>query len=191
MGAWSVSNCSTVSTACGSRLGRVSFVHGPFHNLHLHRTHHTATLQRRQDRQQGFQPFAEHGAAGSDRRCGPDPGGGFPVGELQYPYQELGHGGRAVLPRQISGVGSGDQPVINQREFVADAFEALPHRDLLVRFEVIKPAGFDGADHIGESGSETIEGLIQRALVAFRCCGVPEFHVYILFETVFDDKSFS
>jgi hypothetical protein len=114
-----------------------------------------------------------------------------PWGELQYPYQELGHGGRAVLPRQISGVGSGDQPVINQREFVADAFEALPHRDLLVRFEVIKPAGFDGADHIGESGSETIEGLIQRALVAFRCCGVPEFHVYILFETVFDDKSFS
>jgi hypothetical protein len=55
------------------------------------------------------------------------------VGQLQDPYQELGHGRRAVFPRHICGVGVGDQPVIDQGEFVAEAFEALPHRDLLIR----------------------------------------------------------
>jgi hypothetical protein len=68
----------------------------------------------------------------------------------------------------------------------------LPHRDLLVGFEVIKPAGFGGADEVGERGIETIEGLIhRRALVALGCCGVPEFHASIILECVFDDKLFS
>jgi hypothetical protein len=31
-------------------------------------------------------------------------------------------------------VGSGDQSVVDQGEFVAEAFEALPHRHLLIRF---------------------------------------------------------
>jgi hypothetical protein len=75
-----------------------------------------------------------------------DSGGGFTVGELQHPHQKLGHGRRAVLPRQIGGVSSGDQPVINQRKPVAEAFEALPYRDLLVSFQVIKSAGFGGVD---------------------------------------------
>jgi hypothetical protein len=69
-----------------------------------------------------------------------------PWGELQYPHQELGHGGRAVLPRQIGGVGVGDQQVINQRKFVADAFEALPHRHLLIGFQAVKSASFGAAD---------------------------------------------
>jgi hypothetical protein len=89
-------------------------------------------------------------SAGSDRRCGADPGDGFAVGELQHPCQELGHGRRAVFPRQIGGVGVGDQLVVDQGEFVADAFEALPHRDLLIGVQLIKPAGFDGRDEFGD-----------------------------------------
>jgi hypothetical protein len=68
----------------------------------------------------------------------------------------------------------------------------LPHRDLLVDFEVIKPAGFGGADEVGECGVEAVEGFIQqRALAGFCCCGVPEFHASIVLESVFDDKLFS
>jgi hypothetical protein len=136
--------------------------------------------------------LAEHGGAGSDRRGGADPGGGLALGELQDPHQEWGHGGRAVFPRQIRGVGVGDQPVVDRGEFVADAFEALPHHHLLVRFEMVKPAGFDGADQVGECCIEGVEGLIHyRALVAFWCCGIPEFHAPIVFESLFDDKLFS
>jgi hypothetical protein len=47
---------------------------------------------------------------------------------------------------RIGGVGVGDQPVINQREFVAEAFEALPHRHLLIGVQAVKSAGFDGVD---------------------------------------------
>jgi hypothetical protein len=65
-------------------------------------------------------------------------------------------------------------------EFVADGFEALPHRDLLIGVQLVKSAGFGGADEVGECGIETIEGFIHhRALVAFWCCGVPEFHASI------------
>jgi hypothetical protein len=93
------------------------------------------------------------------------------VGELQHPYQELGHGGRAVLPRQISGVGVGDQPVVDQGEFVAEAFEALPHRDLLIGVQLVKSAGFGGADEVGERGIEGVEGFIHgRALAALLHC---------------------
>jgi hypothetical protein len=59
-------------------------------------------------------------------------------------------------------------------------------------FEVVKPAGFDGADQVGECCIEGVEGLIHyRALVAFWCCGVPEFHAPIVFEDVFDAKCVS
>jgi hypothetical protein len=75
-----------------------------------------------------------HGGAGPDRRGGADPGSSFTVGQLQDPYQELGHGRRAVLPSQIAGFRLGDQSVVDQGEFVAEAFEALPHRHLLIRF---------------------------------------------------------
>jgi hypothetical protein len=75
-----------------------------------------------------------HGGAGPERRCGADSGSSLTMGELQHPYQELGHGGRAVFPRQISSIGVGDQSVVDQGEFVAEAFEALPHRHLLIRF---------------------------------------------------------
>jgi hypothetical protein len=34
----------------------------------------------------------------------------------------------------LSSIGVGDQPVVDQGEFVAEAFEALPHRHLLIRF---------------------------------------------------------
>jgi hypothetical protein len=82
--------------------------------------------------------------------------------------------------------------VINQREFVAEAFEALPHRDLLIGVQVVKPAGFEGRDEVGERGIEGVEGFIQhRALVAFCCGGVPEFHAPIVLEYVFDDRLFS
>jgi hypothetical protein len=40
--------------------------------------------------------------------------------------------------------------VINQGEFVADAFEALPQRHLLISLKAVKAAGFDGADQVGE-----------------------------------------
>ena len=40
--------------------------------------------------------------------------------------------GGAVLLRQMVGFGVGDQPVIDERLPVAEGFEALPHRDLLL-----------------------------------------------------------
>jgi hypothetical protein len=43
---------------------------GPFHHLYLCRTDHTVTLQRGELWQLGFQLFAEHGGAGSDRGGG-------------------------------------------------------------------------------------------------------------------------
>jgi hypothetical protein len=56
---------------------------------------------------------------------------------------------------------------------------------------VIKPAGFDGADEVGECGIEGVEGFIHhRALVAFCCCGVPELHASIVLESVFDNRLF-
>jgi hypothetical protein len=113
------------------------------------------------------------------------------VGQLQHPYQELGHGRRAVFPGQISRIGSGDQSVINKRQPVADAFEALPHRHLLVVLQLIKSAVFGGVDEVGECGIEGVEGFIHhRALVAFCCCGVPELHAPIVLESVFDNKLF-
>jgi hypothetical protein len=58
----------------------------------------------------GASRFPVHGGAGPERRGGADSGSSFTVGELQDPYQELGDGGRAVFPRQISSIGSSDQP---------------------------------------------------------------------------------
>lgn len=63
---------------------------------------------------------------------------------------------------RITRLRVGDQSVINQRQFVAEAFEALPYRHLLIGLKVIKPAGFGGTDHLVDCGVEIIEGLIQR-----------------------------
>ena len=92
---------------------------------------------------------------------------------------------------RITRLRVGDQPVINQRQFVAEAFEALPQRHLLIGLKVIKPAGFDGCDQFGEVVVELVEDSLQhRALVAFSCCGVPELHTPIVFEDVFDASGF-
>jgi hypothetical protein len=111
------------------------------------------------------------------------------VAELQDPYQELGHGRGAVLPRQISRIGSSDQLVVDQREFVSDAFEALPHRYLLIGVQLVKSAGFDGVDQVGDSGIKSLEGHLHRtALFALVWYGFPELHAPIVLESVFDDK---
>ena len=58
--------------------------------------------------------------------------------------------------------------------------------------EVIKSAGFDGCDQLGEAVVEGVEGLIQpTALVTRRCWWVPEFHASIVFEEAFENKLFS
>lgn len=93
---------------------------------------------------------------------------------------------------RITRLRVGDQPVINQRQFVAEAFEALPQRHLLIGLKVIKPAGFDGCDQFGEVVVELVEDSIHhRAPVGFGCCGVPEFHTSIVLEYVFDGNWFS
>jgi hypothetical protein len=51
-------------------------------------------------------------------------------GELQYPYQELGHVGEAVAAGQITGFRVGNQTMINDGQFVAEGFEALQHCEL-------------------------------------------------------------
>jgi len=92
----------------------------------------------------------------------------------------------------VVGFRIGDQAVINNRQPVAEGFEALPHRDLLGAVEVIKPAGFDGGDQLGETVFEGVEDHIEpTARVTRRCCGVPEFHTSIVFEDAFEDKRFS
>ena len=62
---------------------------------------------------------------------------------------------------QVGGFGVGDQTVIDQRQPVPEGFEPLPHRDLLVAVELIKTAGFDGVDQLGEAVVEGVEGRIQ------------------------------
>jgi hypothetical protein len=57
---------------------------------------------------------------------------------------------------------------------------------------LIKPNSFDGFDHTIQGTVEGIQGHIQRtAFCALVCCWIPEFHTPILFEDLFDDKSFS
>lgn len=94
--------------------------------------------------------------------------------------------------RQVAGLGVSDQAMIDEREFVAEGFEALPHRHLLGGIELSKTARFDGGDQFGEGGVESIEDQIhRRALVALSCGWVPELHASIVFETLFYDKQFS
>jgi hypothetical protein len=82
--------------------------------------------------------------------------------------------------------------VIDEREFVAEGFDLLPQSDLLGGFQVIESTGVDGSKEFGEVVVEVVEDVIgRRALVARRCCWVPEFHTSILFEDVFDNKLFS
>ena len=72
------------------------------------------------------------------------------------------------------GFGVGDQPVIDERESVAEGFELLPHSDLLGGFEVIKAAGVDGCEEFGEVVVEVVEDLIgRRARFARRCWWSP------------------
>jgi hypothetical protein len=81
--------------------------------------------------------------------------------------------------------------VIDQRQPVPQGFQPVPHRHLLIGCELIKRTGFDGFDYIGEGGVVGIQGHIQRrALIAFGCWWIPEFHTPILFESVFDDNPF-
>ena len=75
--------------------------------------------------------------------------------------------------------------MIHQRQLVANGFEALPHRHLLLSFEPLKGAGFDGGDQVGESFIEGVEGRIHSG-----AGGVPEFHASIVFECPFDEKRF-
>ena len=83
----------------------------------------------------------------------------------------------AVLLREMAGLRVSDQAVIHQRQLVANGFEALPHRHLLLSFEPLKGAGFDGCDQVGESFIEGVEGRIHSGVG-----GVPEFHASIVFE---------
>ena len=173
----------------GIQFGSGQFVHGPFHNRHLLGGEGAVALQRGQPRQHRFQFLPQHGAAGSDRCCGTDPGGGFTVGQLQHPHQELADSRAAILTGQVIALGVSDQAVINQRQLVAHGFEALPHRHLPGGCQVIKSTRFDGADQGIESFIEGVEGRIQWcALLALGVGGVPEFHASIVFETPFDDK---
>jgi hypothetical protein len=104
----------------------------------------------------------------------------------------LGHGGAAVAGSQITGVGSCDQSVVDERELVAEGFEPLPHRHRGGSIKVIKTAGFKHGKEFAEGVVEFVEDHIQLvALNALSIVVVPEFHASIIFEYVFDDKSFS
>ena len=84
----------------------------------------------------------------------------------------------------MAGLRISDQAVIHQRQLIANRFEPLPHRHLAGSVELLKTAGFDGADHVGESGIEGVEGRIHSGVLA------PEFHASIVFESSFDNKRF-
>src|SRR4029453_9403628 len=60
-----------------------------------------------------------------------------------------------------------------------------------VGFEVIKPAGFGGADEVGECGVEAVEGFIQQRALAGFCCWSLRVPCFIVLESVFDDERFS
>ena len=54
---------------------------------------------------------------------------------------------------------------------------------------MIKPTGFDGVDQASEGALKGIQGHIQpSALNALLSYWIPEFHMTILFENLFDDK---
>ena len=93
---------------------------------------------------------------------------------------------------QIGGLRISNQTVVDQRQPVAEGFEPSPDRHLLICGELIKTTGFDGFDQTSHSGVDGIQGHIQhRTLFAFGCWWIPEFHAFILFESVFGDKLFS
>jgi hypothetical protein len=56
---------------------------------------------------------------------------------------------------------------------------------------LIKSAGVDTGDQLGEAVFEGVEGLVQpTALVARRCSWIPELHAPIVFEDLFENKLF-
>ena len=107
------------------------------------------------------------------------------MGQLQHPHQELAESRAAILTGQVVALRVSDQAVIHQRQLIANRFEALPHRHLLLSFEPLKGAGFDGCDQGVESFIQGVEGRIHSG-----AGGVPEFHASIVFECPFDDKLF-
>jgi hypothetical protein len=139
-----------------------------------------------QPRQHRLQLLAQHGEARPKAGGGTDPGGGFTVGQLQHPHQELAESRAAILTGQVIALRVSDQAVIHQRQLVANGFEALPHRHLVRRIQVIKSTRFDGADQGIESFIEGVEGRIHSG-----AGGIPEFHASIVLERVFDDKLFA
>jgi hypothetical protein len=57
---------------------------------------------------------------------------------------------------------------------------------------LVKSAGFEGVDQVGEGCVDVVEGLIEpTARFARRCCWIPEFHASIVFEDAFENKLFS
>ena len=81
--------------------------------------------------------------------------------------------------------------MIDEREFVAEGFDLLPHRDLLGGFQVIQSTGADGCEEFGEVVVELVEDVIGRRVRCAHCCWIPEFHAFIVFEDVFEIKLFS
>ena len=135
MAACSVSSCSAVSTACGSQVGPGEFVHGPFHNLPLSPcdtdTRRVAARPVAAARGSRFSPSIEvrgPTAAAARIREAASPGESCSTRirnwlrvEEQYSSGQVGG-----LQRRRS---TGDRLA---GCCVADGFEALPHRDLLV-----------------------------------------------------------
>ena len=118
--------------ACGSRSWRVSLCMARSTMATFSVAHHARRVAAPPVGAAQGPACAEHRGTRSDGGGGTDPGRGVTGGQLQHPHQELGHGGGAVLLRQMVGFGVGDQLVIDERLPVAEGFEALPHRDLLL-----------------------------------------------------------
>ena len=85
-------------------------------------------------------------------------------------------------------VGVGDKPVVDQRHPVPDPFECLHDGDKLRIVEIVQPAVFDHFDQMIEAGGELVQGIIHRGRRIRRRCFLPENHVLILLETMFDSK---
>ena len=77
--------------------------------------------------------------------------------------------------------------VIHEGQPVPEGFEPLPQHHFLIRCELIKSTRLDGIEEFGEVIVAFVEDPIQPAALR----ALPEFHIPILFESVFDDNPFS